>query len=155
VATGMAVSQDAFDKQSSLHAGEIASLERLRGNWLYVLRQYHNQGYMKAAIHATPAYDRAQRTVSYVVTADSGPVYTMGTLKIMNGSDDVKTMITAAWPMAASATFNEGAIRSMMATKDVNPPLEHFFVNNGLRYNLTYHDDAHTIDVEVSLERKH
>lgn len=155
ISAGMALSQDAFDKQSSIHTGDVASLEKLRGDWLYVLRQYHNQGYMKAAIHATPAYEHAQRTVSYTVTADAGPVYTMGTLKIMNGSDDVKAMITSAWPMQAGATFNEGAIRGMTATHDVNPTLEHFFVNNGLRYNLTYHDDVHTIDLEVFVERNH
>jgi len=155
LAPNMAITQDDFDKESSLHAGEIASLEKLRGNWLYLLRQYHNQGYMKAAVHAIPAYDRAQRTVSYAVTADSGPIYSMGTLKIVNGSDDVKTMITSAWPMRPGATFNEGAIRSMTASHDVNPPLEHFFVHNGLRYNLVYHDDVHTIDVELSLERTH
>jgi len=155
IAPGMAVTQDAFDKQSDLHSGDIASLGKLRTNWLYVLRQYHNQGFMKAAIHATPVFDRAQRTVSYTVTADAGPVYTMGTLKIMNGSDDVKSMITAAWPMREGATFNEGAIRSMTATHDVNPPLERFFVHNGLRYNLAYHDEAHTIDVELFLERTH
>ena len=138
-----------------LHDGEIASLEKLRGNWLYLLRQYHNQGYMKAAIPALPAYDRAQRNVSYAVTADPGPVYSMGTLKIMNGPNDIKAMITAAWPMQPGTTFNEGAIRGMTATQDGNPSLEHFFLHNDLRYNHTYHTDVHTIDVEVFLERSH
>ena len=155
LAAGMAVTQDAFDKQSDMHSGDIASLVKLRTNWLYLLRQYHNQGFMKATIHATPAYDPGQRIVNYAVTADPGPVYTMGTLKIMNGTDDVKSMITAAWPMHEGATFNEGAIRSMTATHDVNPILERFFVHNGLRYNLAYHDEAHTIDVELFLERTH
>jgi outer membrane protein assembly factor BamA len=155
LAPSMAVTQNAFDKQADLHAGEIASLEKLRSNWLYLLRQYHNQGYMKAAIHAAPTYDHDRRTVSYAVTADAGPVYSMGALKINTGSDDIRNMITSAWPMQAGVTFNEGAIRGMTATKDVNPILEHFFVNNSLRYTLALHDDVHTVDVEISLERKH
>ena len=155
LAADMAVSQDAFDKQSNLHPGEIASLVKLRENWLYVLRQYHNRGYLKAAIRAVPSYDRTQAVVNYLVKAEPGPVYTMGTLKVVNDNEDLRRLLISAWPMSSGATFNEGAILAMTATHDVNPVLEHLFVNNGLRYTLHLHDELRTVDVDLSIERKH
>ena len=155
LAAEMVVTQAAFDKQSDLHSGEIVSLVKLRADWEYLARQYHNSGYMKASIHPVPAYDRAQRVANYKVSAEPGPVYSMGALKVNNVSADVRTAIAGAWPMASGATFNEGTILGMTATHGVNAALERLFPTVSMRYALRLHDEARTVDVDLTLEKKH
>jgi outer membrane protein insertion porin family len=151
----LVVTQAAFDKQSDLHNGDVVSLEKLRGNWKFLVRQYHNKGYMQARVLPSPALDHAQGTVIYTVTAEPGPVYTMGKLRVENVSDDLRAAIVAAWTVPAGAAFNEGAIVGMTATHEVNPALERVFATTNLSYSLNLHDDVRTVDVDLRLERKH
>lgn len=155
LAPDLVVTQAAFDKQSGLRAGEVVSLEKLRGNWEFLTRQYHNKGCMKARVLPTAAFDHAQSTVSYSVTAEPGPVYTMGTLKILNVSDDVRDAIIAAWKVPSGSVFNEGAIRGITATHGVNPALERLFSAVNLSYTMRIHDDVRTVDVDLTLEKRH
>jgi len=155
LAPDLIVTQAAFDKQSGLHAGDVVSLEKLRGNWAFLTRQYHNKGYMRVRVVPSVALDHAQGTASYTVTAEPGPVYTMGQFKVENVSEDLRAAIVAAWKVPAGASFNEGAILSLTATHDVNPALERVFASANLSYSLNLHDDARTVDVDLRLERKH
>ena len=155
LAPGLLVNQADFDKQSGLHTGEVVSLKKLRDNWAFLTRQYHNKGFMTARIEPIATYDHAQGAVSYSVTAEPGPVYTMGTLKILNVSDDVRDAIIAAWKVPSGAVFNEGAVRGLTATHGVNPALERLFTAVNLFYAIRLHADTRTVDVDLSLEKKH
>lgn len=152
---GMAITQEAFDKQSQLHPGDFVNPIKVREEWHYIERQYHNRGMIKASITATPTLDHATTTVSYNVTAVPGPVYSMGILRVDNVTDDLRSQIAAAWPMPAGSTFNEGAIMGMAATHDVHPALERVFAATTMRYTLNTHDDTHTVDVLLRLEKRH
>ena len=154
LAPDLAVSQADFDKQAVVHPGDVASLEKLRGEFLYIARQYHNKGLMKAVVSQTASYETTQHTVRYEITAVPGPVYTMGSLQVQNVADDLRKAIVAAWPIQPGAPFNEGAIRGMMATHDVNPALERVFARSNAHYSLVLHDDSHTVDVTLTLDRK-
>ena len=99
----------------------------MRENWQFIERQYRNKGYLKAVIHPTPSFDRAQGTVSFTVTAEPGPVYTMGTLEIENVSDDLRAKMLAAWKMPAGEVFNQGTVLSYFAIRDANPALGRYF----------------------------
>ncbi|HVZ83193.1 MAG TPA: POTRA domain-containing protein [Terracidiphilus sp.] len=154
LAPGLLVSQAEFDKQSSLHPGDAADGTRLRENWEFVARQYHNRGYMKARVQPTPALDTAHQTVTYAVAVDPGPQYTMGTLTIDNVTDDLRSAILAAWKMPPGSVFNEGAIRGFLATHGVNPALERVFAAVNCKYTMNFHDDTRVIDLTLTLERK-
>jgi hypothetical protein len=78
----------------------------------------------------------------------------MGTLTIENVSDDLKSMMLAAWKMPAGAVFNEGAVRGYFATHDVNPKLERVFAAVSIKYVLHPHDDTKTVDVTLRLEKR-
>jgi outer membrane protein insertion porin family len=127
----------------------------VRENWQFIERQYHNKGFMKAVVHPTASFDRAQGTVSYTVTAEPGPVYTMGKLTIGNTADDLRAAMLAAWKMPAGAVFNEGSILAFYATHNVNPALERTVASANLKYVLTLNDDTHTVDVVLRLERRY
>lgn len=155
LAPEMVVKQADFDRQASLHPGDIADGQHLIENWQFLNRQFHNHGYMKASIHPAPVFDRANRTVSFDVTADPGPVYTMGALSLENVSDDLRAMMTAAWKMPEGATFNEGAIMSFYGIDEtVNPALRRVFTSASCKFTLRVNDDKRTVDVVLRLERK-
>ncbi len=154
LAPGMAVSQADFDKQSMTHPGDVADGTHIRQNWEFIARQYHNHGYMKARVIATPTLDRAQSTVRYAVDAEAGPVYNMGNLTIENVSEDLRSAMMAAWKLPAGAVFNEGAIRGFFATHDVNPKLERVFAAVNTKYTLHLNDDNKTVDVSLRLEKR-
>lgn len=149
------VTQANFDKQSGLRTGEVVSLQKLRENWRFITRKYHDKGYMKVEIHPVATFDHTQGVVSYTVTAEPGPVYTMGTLKILNVSDDLRNAIVAAWKVPSGSVYNEGAIRGFLATHDVNPALERVFASVNAFYTERVNDGARTIDVDLTLEKKH
>lgn len=148
------VTQADFDKQSGLHAGDVADGKHLREEWSFVERQYHNQGYMKAKITATPTFDPAHQTVAYAVDADPGPQYTMGTFTVDNVTDQLRDQILSVWKMPAGSVFNEGAIRGFLATHGVNPALERVFATVNCKYTMNLHDDSHTVDLTLRLEKK-
>jgi outer membrane protein insertion porin family len=141
LAPGLLVTQADFDKQSHIHPGVVATSQYVRENGQFIERQYHNKGFMKAVVHPTASFDRAQGTVSYTVTAEPGPVYTMGKLTIGNTAEDLRAAMLAAWKMPAGAVFNQGSILA--------------FAPADLKYVLTLNDDTHTVDVVVRLEKRY
>ena len=143
-----------FDRQSAIHLGDTAAGQRLTDDWQYIARQYHNHGYMQASIHPAPTFDRFKATVSYDVTADPGPVYTMGKLTIDGITDELRAAILAKWTVPSGAVFNEGAVRGFFATTGVNPELERVFSTVNIRFTQKLNDDTHTVDVTVRLEKK-
>lgn len=154
LAPDMVISQAAFDKQASLHSGDVADAVHVIRNWEYLSRQYHNRGYVKARILPTASLDHAQNTVAYDVTAESGPVYTMGTLSIVNPDANVQAVVRSAWPLKPGDVFNEGAIIGMTATHDVNQKAERLFAVANLKYKLQLNDSTKAVDVALTLEKK-
>jgi outer membrane protein insertion porin family len=155
LAPDLVVSQADFDRQAKLRPGDIADGQHVIENWQFISRQYHNHGYMKASVHPSPTFDRANRTVTFDVTADSGPVYKMGALSIENVSDDLRTTMMAAWKMPAGAIFNEGAIMSFYAIdKTVNSTLYRVFAAAACAYTMHLNEENRTVDVILRLDRK-
>jgi len=154
LAPGMVVSQADFDKRSQIHPGDVADGVRVRQNWEFLARQYHNSGYMKAKVDPVPAYNREKGTVSYTVNVEPGPQYKMGTLTIQNSAADLRAAMIGAWKMPAGAVFNEGAVPGYFTTVGVNPALERTFAHANCKYMLKLNDDTLTVDVTLRLEKR-
>jgi outer membrane protein assembly factor BamA len=156
-ATDLMTTHADFDHQSAVHFGDTADGQRLTDDWQYIARQYHNHGYMQASIHPTPSFDRFKGLVSYDVTAEPGPIYTMGKLTIENVTDDLRASILAAWKVPPGAVFNEGAVRSFFAVTTVGGPqsaLERVFATAKVKYTQLLNDETHSVDVTIRLEKK-
>jgi outer membrane protein assembly factor BamA len=143
-----------FDHQSNIHYGDLAEGQKLTKEWEFLSRQYHNHGYMQASIHPTPSFDRFKALVSYDVTADPGPIYTMGKVTVENVTDDLRAAMLAAWKMPAGVVFNEGAVFGFYAIGDANPMLKRVFTAVNCKYVLHLNDTDHTVDVVLRLEKK-
>jgi len=151
LAPDIVVTQAVFDKQSPIHPGDIALPEKLRANWQYITRQYHNKGMVKVKIVATAAYDSEKAAVRYAITAEPGPVYKMGKLLMPTASDELRAAINSAWSVPAGATFNESATLTLTGA----PALSRLFQEYDLRYSLLLHDDTLLVDVTLRFEKKH
>jgi hypothetical protein len=86
---------------------------------------------------------------------DPGPVYTLGKLTIENVSDQLRAAMLAAWKMPIGAVFNEEAVRDFFAVGDANSTLARVFSAVNCKYNLTLNSDSRTVDLTISLERRH
>ncbi len=153
LAPDLLVTQAEFDHQSQIHPGDVADAPHVRLNVAYIVRQYHNRGMMKAKATATPAFDHDKDSVSYVVTVEPGPVYTMGKLSLENVTDELAATMLKQWKMKAGAVFDEGAIMTFFATGDEDPSLARTFALSNCRYVLKLNDDQ-TVDVTLRLEKK-
>lgn len=154
LAPGLLVSQADFDRQFHFRAGEVADGARLREACKFIERPYHDRGYIKAKIRPAATVDQAKRTVSYLLTVDAGPAYSMGKLTIDNVTDDLRAALLAAWKMPEGSVFDESRIPAFFSAQNVNPALNQVFSGAGYHYTLQPHDDAHTVDVKLTLERK-
>lgn len=147
------VAQAAFDKlrgqQPSPQPGTIASPEMLRKSCEFITREYHNKGYMHAQTIPTPAFDRMHGTVNFLITAQPGPQYTMGKLRVENVSAETQQMIATALNLPQGAVFNEGAVIGI-AARNANPDMQQFFATESMYYTLNLHDDSHTVDVDFT-----
>jgi len=154
LAPGMLVTQEEFDRQAHIHPGDTADGQHVRANWQFIEHQYHNKGYMKAVIHPTANYDHAQGTVSFTVTVEPGPVYTMGKLTIQNGAEDLRAAMLAAWKLPAGEVFNESVIRTYFTSQSDKTPLGRTFASANCKYLLTVNDETKTVDVALRLEKR-
>lgn len=154
LAPGLLVSQAEFDKQAHIPSGSFAVASYVRNNWSYIEHQYHNQGYMEAAVHPTPSFDRARGTVNFTVNVDPGPVYTMGKLTIQNGADDLRAAMLAVWKLPAGAVFNEGLMRNSYANLPKKSPLARTMINADLMFAQHLNKDSHTVDITLRMEKK-
>jgi outer membrane protein insertion porin family len=155
LAPELLVTQADFDKQSHIHAGDIATSKYVRENWQFIERQYHNKGYLKAIVHPTPSFDRARQTASFAVTVEPGPVYTMGKLKIDNVSNELRARMLATWKIPAGSVLNEGAIGAFFGIGDADPVLERVYSSVNCKYSITLNDEDNTADVVLRLEKRH
>jgi len=148
------VQQAAFDQANGKPMGEIASPDKLRPGCDLIAREYHKKGFLKAQVVPVPTFSRALGTVNYLITVQPGPQYTMGALQVEDVDDTMRPMIAQALHMPQGSPFNEGAIIGMTATHNVNPELERFFATENLFYKLNLNDDAHTVDVDLTPQKK-
>jgi len=151
---GLLVTQADFDRQAHIHPGEIADGSRVRANWQYIERQYHNKGYMKAVVHPTASFDRAQSTVSFTVSVEPGAAYRMGRLIIQNTAEDLRAAMWAAWKLQGGEIFNESAVGTYYTSQGEKTPLGRTFAAANCKSMLTMNDDTHTVDVTLRVEKR-
>ncbi|HME59408.1 MAG TPA: POTRA domain-containing protein [Terracidiphilus sp.] len=154
LAPNLLVTQADFDRQARIHPGDLADGSRVRANWQFIERQYHNKGYMKAVVHPTASFDRAQGMVSFTVSVEPGPIYRMGRLIIENNAEDLRAAMWAAWKLPGGEIFDESVIQAYFTSQGDKTPLGRTFASANCKYKLTLNDDTHTVDVMLRLEKR-
>ena len=125
----------------------------LRTALLYVTGQYKSKGYLDCVVTPHPQYDDASGIINYTMEVQPGPVYTMGKLTILNGADDLRAAMLAAWKLPEGAVFSENALRTYFYTQG-NTPLGRTFASANCKYKLVKNIETHVVDVTLLLEKK-
>ncbi len=154
LAPDLVVAQAEFDRQSHIRPGDPADATLLRESWEFIAGQYHDRGMMKARVIPTASFDRANNSVSYLVTVEPGPVYTMGKLAIENVADDLAATMVKEWQIPPGSVFNEGAVKAFFADGNMNPELARVFAAARCTYSLSLNDENRTVNVVLRLENK-
>jgi outer membrane protein assembly factor BamA len=131
----------------------VKAVLNLKTAMSYVAGQYKTKGYMDCVVTPQPQYNDASGIVNYTMEVQPGPVYTMGKLTILNGADDLRAAMLAAWKLPEGAVFNESALQAYFYNQG-NTPLGRTFASVNCKYKLTTNSETHTVDVALLLEKK-
>lgn len=138
---------DEFSKMAKLHLADIANEDLLRGTLAEISLEYRSKGYLRAKLDATPKLDAATRTVDYTVTVVPGPVFTMGTLGLMNVSDEQRAEVLKAWPLKEGDVYNAVLVgQFLLKYKEQLHSLDGW----SAAYKAYEHEDTHVVDLVVT-----
>jgi len=151
-AVGMAQSE--FEARTALHPGALAKASLIRGAWQMLTEEQHTTGHMRARILPAATYDNATGLVSYHVAAELGPQYSMGTFIVDNANDELRAAILSDWVMTPGVIFNPRRLLGAPECRPTNAALQRYLAHEELKYSYQYHEDTHTIDVTLHLEKR-
>lgn len=136
-----------FNRMAKLHLADIANEDLLRGTLAEMALAYRSRGYLEAKLDTTPALDARTRTVEYTVTAVPGPVFTMGTLGLVNVSETQKAEILKAWPLQEGGVYDGVLVNNFLVKyRDQLPSLRGW----SAAYKAYEHEDTHVVDLVVT-----
>jgi len=140
------VSQDAFNAGVKLHAGDVASREKLLETLSPVDTAYRKLGYADVIIKAEPTFDEAAHTVSYAVSVVPGEQYRIHDVQ-MNGLDAVaQAEVTANFTQKPGEIFDPIYIRNFLGKNASLKALARYAGG----YKAYADPNTHTVDVVIN-----
>ena len=97
---------DEFAKQAKLHSGDVVNEDLLRQTLANVAWPYKAKGYLRAAISASPTFDRTNHTVDYSITVTPGPVFHMGKLSVVNLDPSQQALVMKYWTLHVGDAYD-------------------------------------------------
>lgn len=147
------MTQEQFAKNAKLHPGDVANVELWAQTQAVVRASFRAQGYLDAKTDAAQTLDRANRTVDYTVTVEPGAEYRMGTLRLLNLSEQQKAELTPYWLMHKGDPFNPDLIPASVVNYHKARAQELQTIHAGFAAKWTADKDAHTVDVVLTFDQ--
>ena len=141
------MSPEDFAKAVTLHAGDVANEDLLRGTLAQVSTAYKAHGYMQAKIDAAPKFDAANHTVAYAITVEPGPVYRMGELSLVGLNDAQRAEVLKYWPMQEGDVYDGTVSTEFLLKNKAN--LKTLAGWSGT-WKAFEHDDTDIVDLVVT-----
>jgi outer membrane protein insertion porin family len=139
-----------FAKSAQLHAGDAANEDLLRATMAALGTPYRQHGYLRAKIDAVPQFDDTNRTVSYTITVQPGPVFTMGELKLINLNDAQKAEVLRYWPLHQGDVYDATVALNFLLRNKNNLPSLRGWSGTWKAYE---HEDTHVVNLEVTFRQ--
>ena len=139
-----------FAKAAKLHPGDVANEDLLRGTLATLAWPYKAHGYLRAKIDAAPRFDAANHTVSYAITVEPGPVFTMGELSLVNLSDAQKADVLKYWPLRQGDVYDATVAVSFLVKNKANL---HSLDGWSGSWKAYEHEDTHVVDLVVTFRQ--
>ncbi|HEX4005215.1 MAG TPA: POTRA domain-containing protein [Acidobacteriaceae bacterium] len=144
------VTVEEFNKIARLHLADIANEDLLHATLAQMSQAYKSQGYLRAKLDANPKLDAMTRTVDYTITVQLGPVFTMGTLGLVNVSDVQRAEIMRVWPLREGGRYDQLAVGQFLVKyKNQLHSLDGWSAS----YKEYDHEDSHVVDLVVTFHQ--
>lgn len=139
-----------FAKFARLHPGEAANEDLLRATMAALATPYRAHGYLRAKIDAVPQFDDTKGTVSYTISVQPGPVFTMGDLTLNNLNEQQHAEVMRLWPLHKGDVYDATvALNFLLKNKNNLPSLQGW---SGA-WKAYEHEDTHIVDLVVTFRR--
>lgn len=139
-----------FAKFARLHPGDAANEDLLRATMAALATPYRAHGYLRAKVDAVPQFDDTKDTVSYTITVQPGPVFTMGDLTLNNLSEQQRAEVMRYWPLHKGDVYDATVAVSFLLKNKNNLPSLQGWSGNWKAYE---HEDTHIVDLVVTFRR--
>ena len=141
------VTAEEFNKTSRLHLADIANEDLLHATLAAMSAEYRSHGYLRAQLDANPKLDAMTRTVDYTIAVQPGPVFTMGTLGLVNVNDLQRAEILKAWPLKEGGVYDPLEVAQFLQKyKNQLHSLDGWSAS----YKEYDHEDSHVVDLVVT-----
>ena len=144
------VSAEAFDKMAKLHLADIANEDQLRATLAELAAAYESRGYLRAKVDDTPTLDAGRRTVDYAITVQTGPVFHMGTLALVNLNERQTAEVRQCWPLHEGDVYD-----AVLVPQFLNRYRNQLHSLDGwsASFMANEHDDTKVVDLVVTFQR--
>jgi len=140
-----------FLARAPLHQGDVANQELLQQAEDAVLPPYRAHGYLHAKINVDSKLDATNRTVNTTIAVDSGAVYYMGKLRIVNLTDQQEAEILPYWPLHEGDVYNpEPIARFLDDYRKSRAPLLQTIHNLQVSLKASEDEETHSVDLVLT-----
>jgi len=139
-------SADAFSKAATLKPGDLASQKALAETLAPIHAAYHAQGYMNAAVLATPTLDTTAHTAAYEVTVTPGAQFTLRSVHPNGLNPQQAAAFQTVWKLHPGDLYNPDAIESFLLHNIAVPP----FKGMSALYKATAEPDTNQVDLVIN-----
>jgi outer membrane protein assembly factor BamA len=139
-----------------LKVGEIADGVALQVGVDRVREEYGHIGYLDAGVDAEPRYDKAAKTLSFVVKITEGKAYKFGALTVTGLSAAAEKKLREGWPFPTGGELFDKEMFEEYLTKIESKP-EEVFGKLPLHYEKVGHwlnrdEGKNTVDVALDFQ---
>lgn len=146
-----AIPTDALQPLIHLKAGAAANTVQLSDDLRGVQTLYGTRGYVTASVKADAEFDDANRTVSFRLDVNEGPVFHMGELEFRGLDNSLEARLRAAWKLRPGDVFDASYLEEFL-------PLARKLLPSTLDWEVTPHVTAigkdKTVDVDLQYMAK-
>lgn len=141
---------DEFARTARLHAGDAANEDLLRATMAALATPYRQHGYLRAKIDAEPQFEDTAHTVSYTISVQPGPVFTMGDLKLINLNEQQTAEVLHYWPLHKGDVYDATVALNFLLKNKNNLPSLRGWSGTWKAYE---HEDPDVVNLEVTFRQ--
>jgi outer membrane protein insertion porin family len=155
--TGNSVlSTETLNSDLGLKVGEIADGTALQAGVERAQEEYGHIGYLDAQVEPQPQYDRAGKTLTFVVKITEGSAYKFGELKVTGLSPTAEKTLRQDWPFPSGGELFDKAVFEQFLTKLESKPAD-VFGKLPVHYDKVGHwlnrdEEKKTVDVALDFQ---
>ncbi len=143
------LSAEAFAATAKLHAGEVASREKLLETLVPLDAAYRRKGYMDVVVDTAPSLDAVAHTVAYTVSVSPGEQYRVHEVTASGLDAAAKADFDRGWLMKEGELYDPEYAKSFLKQNTALRALEGYSAG----FKAYADPNTHTVDLIITFAR--